>query len=499
MSTDTVYSELLTHLNRIHRIDSVASLLGWDEQVNLPADSADLRAEQNAVMAELAHEAAGNPRVGELLKELAKATVELSADQQVVVREARKDYDRATKLPAEFVREKATQASVGYHAWAKARAAADFAGYAPVLAKNITMAKQEATYLGWGDRPYDYMIDLHDPGMSAAVIDKLFSELKVGLVPLVQQITSSCVKPRNDVLVGFSVEGQLKFLREVTEKLGFNYRRGRIDVSLHPFCSGNGADIRMTTRFKEDEPLSSLFGSIHETGHGLYEQGLPQAHHATALGRAAGMGVHESQSRMWENQVGRSRAFWQYFEPRFRETFPAQTSGVSSDELYLAVNKVAPTLIRVEADEITYNLHIILRFEIEQQLFAGTLAVADLPRAWNDAAQAMLGLTPANDREGVLQDVHWSGGAFGYFPSYCLGNMIAAQLWYFALTQRPTLMDEFARGDFTWLLKWLQTNVHAEGKRYDALTLTKRITGEELSPQPLLRYLRERYLPLYCA
>ncbi len=499
MSTDTAYSELLSHLNRIHHLESVASLVGWDEQVNLPPDSDDQRAEQNAVLAELSHESGINPRIGEILSELEAAAANLSADQQVVVREARKDFDRATKLPADFVREAATQSSVGYHVWAKAREASDFASFAPVLEKNIDLAKREAAYLGWGDRPYDYMIDKHDPGMSAAVIDRLFSELKTGLVPLVQQITSSNVKPRSDVLVNFPVDGQLKFLREVTEKLGFNYRRGRIDVSLHPFCSGNGADVRMTTRFDQDEPLSSLFGSIHETGHGLYEQGLPQVHHATALGQMAGMGVHESQSRMWENQVGRSRDFWTYFEPRFRATFPEQTSGVSSDELYLAVNKVAPTLIRVEADEITYNLHIILRFELEQQLFDGTLAVADLPQTWNAAAQAMLGLTPANDREGVLQDVHWSGGAFGYFPSYCLGNMIAAQLWYFALSQHPTLTDEFARGDFSWLLQWLQTNVHAEGKRYDALALTKRITGEELSPQSLLRYLRERYLPLYGA
>lgn len=498
MSIDSAYHELLRLLKRIHYLDSVGSLVGWDEQVNLPPDSADQRAEQNAVLAELAHEAGVNPRLGALLTELEQAGSELSADQQVVVREARRDFDRVTKLPAEYVREKAKQGSIGYHAWAKARAESDFASYAPVLEKNIVLAKREAGYLGWGDRPYDYMIDKHDPGMSAAVIAKLFAELKAGLVPLVKQITGSKIKPRSDVLVGFPVDGQLKFLREVTEELGFNYRRGRIDVSLHPFCSGNGADIRMTTRFKEDEPLSALFGSIHETGHGLYEQGLPMEHHATALGRAAGMAVHESQSRMWENQVGRGRAFWEHFEPRFRETFAEQTRGVSSDELFLAVNKVAPTLIRVEADEITYNLHIILRFEIEQRLFDGTLAVADLPKAWNAAAHEMLGLTPANDREGVLQDVHWSDGAFGYFPSYCLGNMIAAQLWYTAKAQRPALEEEFAQGDFSWLLKWLQTNVHAEGKRYDALALTRRITGEELSPKALLRYLRERYLPLYC-
>ncbi len=499
MTIDAAYSELNEHLNRIHQLGTIGQLLSWDEQVNLPEDSADQRAAQHSVLAETTHTAEMNPRLGELLTALETNWAKLTDDQQVVIKEARHDYDIATKLPAEFVREKATQSSVGYHAWAKARANSDFASYVPVLEKNLELAQREAAYLGWGDRAYDYLIDLHDPGMSAAVISDLFGALKKELVPLVKQITESLVKPRTDILRGFPCDAQRSFLHEVTEKLGFNYQRGRIDVSLHPFCSGTGSDIRMTTRFHEDEPLDSLFSSIHETGHGLYEQGLPAAHHANALGRAAGMGVHESQSRLWENQVARSREFWRYFEPRFREAFPEQTERVSSDELYLAINTVAPTLIRVDADEVTYNLHIILRFEIEQRLFAGTLAVKDLPEAWNSLAGELLGLTPSNDSEGVLQDVHWSDGAFGYFPSYCLGNMMAAQLWYSALEQHPELSDEFAVGDFSWLLGWLQKNVHAEGKRYDALALTEKVTGEKLSPAALMRYLRERYVPLYCS
>ena len=493
MTTDSAYAELIPLLKRVHTLGTVGDLLSWDEQVNLPAGAAEQRAAQLATIAETQHAAASDPRLGELLGWLEKHVAEWSGDQRVVITHARRDYDRATKLPADYVREKAMQGSRGYHAWAKAKAADDFAGYAPVLEKNLELVKREAGYLGWAGREYDYMIDKHDPGLTAAAIGKLFAELRSGLVPFVREVMAAKTKPPANALRGLPVEGQRIFLREVTERLGFDYARGRLDVSLHPFCSGTGSDVRMTTRFKEDEPLDALFSSIHETGHGLYEQGLPAAQLGTALGLHAGMAVHESQSRLWENQVARSRGFWRHFEPRFRELFPGQTAAVASEELYRAINAVEPTLIRVDADEVTYNLHIILRFELEQKLFSGALAVRDLPAAWKSGARELLGLTPANDREGVLQDVHWSDGAFGYFPSYCLGNMLAAQLWYRALALRPALEEDFARGDFTWLLGWLRENVHAHGRRFDALELVRRVTGEELSPQHLLRYLRERY------
>jgi len=506
-SASADYPQLLTHLGRIHKLETIAQLLGWDEQVNLPKGSADLRAEQHAVLAETIHAAASAPELGELIESLSSEEGQggtLGEDERLVVREAQRDYDRATKLPVEFVRAKAAQSSVGFHAWARARAEDDFASYAPVLERNLELAREEAAYLGWegegGLRAYDYMIDKHDPGLSAAVIERLFGELRAGLVPLVREITerddgrARAVRAR---LRGFPVDAQREFLGEVTQRLGFDYERGRIDVSLHPFCAGTGADIRMTTRFNEDEPLDSLFSAIHETGHGLYEQGLPLAHHATALGKAAGMGVHESQSRLWENQVGRSRAFWVFFEPRFREKFSEPLRGVSSEDLYLAVNAVEPTLIRVDADEVTYNLHIILRFEIERQLFSGALAVRDLPEAWRALSRELIGLEPESDRVGVLQDVHWSDGAFGYFPSYCLGNMIAAQLWEAVSAEEVGLEGDFARGDFGRLLAWLRKNVHMAGKRYDALELTQRVTGKPLSAAPLLRYLRERYVPLY--
>jgi carboxypeptidase Taq len=503
MKNAEALTELVALVKRAHVLGTVGDLLAWDEQVNLPPGAAEQRAAQQALLAETQHAAASAPAIGARLGELEGEVASLDEGERAIAANARRDYDRATRLPPEFVREKAAQGSRGYHAWARAKAADDFAGYAPVLEKNVELARREATYLGRGDAAYDYMLDKHDPGLTAAAVEKLFSELKRDLVPLGRKIVASPVAARARAigtrLRGFPLERQAAFLREVTERLGFDYARGRIDVSLHPFCSGTGSDVRMTTRYKEDQPLDALFSSIHETGHGLYEQGLPEEQLGTALGIHAGMAMHESQSRLWENQVARSRGFWRCFEARWRELFPAQTAGVSADELYLAVNAVEPTLIRVDADEVTYNLHIVLRFELEKKLFTGELAVRDLPAAWRAASRELIGLEPATDREGVLQDVHWSDGSFGYFPSYCLGNMIAAQLWYRALALRPKLEEDFARGDFAWLLDWLRENVHRHGRRFSALELVRRVTGEELSPQPLLRYLRERYGVLYAS
>ncbi|MDQ8203540.1 carboxypeptidase M32 [Pelagicoccus sp. SDUM812003] len=479
----------------IHALRSVAGLLEWDEQVFLPPDSSDQRQDQSAAMAKVLHAAETDPEIETLLQRLENASPNPSGDP--VLRDARIEYDRATKLPASWVENHARLCSEAYHAWARARQNNDFASFAPYLQRHVDLAKERAESLGWGERPYDLQIDLHDPGIDAATIDRLFSELKEDLAPLAQEILDSPIKARPDIFRGFPIPEQKAFLEDVTSSLGFNYKRGRIDISLHPFCSGNGADTRMTTRFHEDNPLDSLFSSIHETGHGLYEQGLPLDSLHNALGQAAGMGVHESQSRLWENQVSRSRSFWKHYEPKLRTAFPEQLEAISSDDLYLAINAVGRTPIRVDADEVTYNLHVIVRFEIERRLFSGELSVNELPEYWNTQYQELLGITPANDAEGVLQDVHWSGGAFGYFPSYCLGNMLAAQLWYTALEQLPGLEDDFARGEFKRLLDWLGQAVHRHGARYHLLELSKKATGSSLSPKFLIRYLKERYLPLY--
>ena len=501
MSLEATVAELVQHVQRAHRLGSIRELLGWDEQVNLPSGAAEQRAGQHAVLAEVHHAALGEPRVGQLLEILEAGRDALTADQRAIVAEARRDYDRATKLPPDFVREKAKQGSRGYHAWARARAADDFGSYAAVLERNLQLARQEAEYMGQGHAAYDYMLDRHDPGLTTAAVVRLFDELKAGLVPLVRAITASPRAQESRAaagrLRGVPVDAQRIFLREVIASLGFDFARGRLDVSLHPFCSGTGSDVRMTTRYSEDHPLAALFSSIHETGHGLYEQGLPVEHLGTALGIHAGMAVHESQSRLWENQVARSRGFWRRFEPRWRELFPQQASAVNSEELHLAVNAVEPTHIRVDADEVTYNLHIILRFELEKKLCSGELAVRDLPEAWRATSRELMGLNPPDDRHGVLQDVHWSDGSFGYFPSYCLGNMIAAQLWAKVSELHPKLEDDFAQGNFGRLLGWLRENIHVQGRRFPTLELVRRVTGEELSPRHLVRYLRQRYGELY--
>ncbi|EDY82836.1 Carboxypeptidase Taq (M32) metallopeptidase superfamily [Verrucomicrobiia bacterium DG1235] len=479
----------------IHSLESIAGLLGWDEQTLLPEDSADQRQDQNATMAKVIHQAETDPEIGRILEQL--ETQAAKHETAPILRDARRDYDRSTKLPASWVEKRARLCSEAYHAWAAARKNNDFPSYIPYLQRHLDLAKEGAELLGWGDRPYDLQIDLHDPGVDAATIDQLFSSLKSDLVPIVQTIVNSPTKARADIFKGFPVAEQKAFLEDVTASLGFNYKRGRIDISLHPFCSGNGADTRMTTRFDVDNPLDSLFSSIHETGHGIYEQGLPLDSLHNALGKAAGMGAHESQSRLWENQVSRSRSFWKYYEPKFRAAFPKQLEDISSDELYLAINSVSQNPIRVDSDEVTYNLHIIIRFEIEKKLFSGELAINELPEYWNAQYKELLGIEPKNDAEGVLQDVHWSGGAFGYFPSYCLGNMLAAQLWYAATEQLPELEEDFTRGDFSRLLGWLREKVHKNGARYHLLELSQHATGQTLSPQPLIRYLKERYLPLY--
>ncbi|MEX0331151.1 MAG: carboxypeptidase M32 [Puniceicoccaceae bacterium] len=496
MEANTDYTKLLEQLKRLNRLGSIGGIVGWDEQVNMPPESAPLRAEQRAVFTEIYHREASSSTIGGLIEQIEAVRDQLTPEQAAVIRDARKDYDRLTKIPAEFAARKAKTESLAFQAWIKAREADDYSAFQPHLEEQLQLAKEETTYLGV-ENAYDYWVDQFDPGMNCATIERLFNELQPELKAIVDTILASPNQPDTSIFKGFPVDKQEIFLREVVTAMGFNFNKGRLDTAVHPFCGGHPQDTRMTTRYNADNPLDSLSSSMHETGHALYEQGLRDEYAGTALGDSVGMAVHESQSRIWENQVGRSRAFWQRWEPRYRELFGEQLKSVSSEDLYRAVNKVGLTPIRVDADEVTYNLHVMIRFELEKRLFSGELLTKDLPEAWNEASTRILGYTPKNNAEGCLQDVHWSGGMFGYFPSYCLGNIVAGQLWYTILDAIPDLKEQFAAGNYQPLLGWLRENVHSKGRRHYTLEFTREVTGEELSPRFLVRYLKERYLPLY--
>lgn len=492
------YEQLITALRRVHTLGTVSDLVGWDEKVNLPPKSVDLRTEQLALLAEMRHEAASRPEIGKCLDRLENQSEHLSADQQAVIRDARRDYDKATRLPADLIQRKAKAESRGYHAWIEARAADNYAKFAPFLKEHLELAREEAAMMGADTgSSYDYWIDQFDPGMQGATIEPLFAALLPELKRLVAMVERSKTVPLTDAFRGLGEDRQAEFAAEVIRKMGFDFDRGRIDRSAHPFCGGEARDTRLTTRYDPDDPLESLFSVIHEAGHGMYEQGLPHEHLGTALGTNVGMAIHESQSRLWENQVARSRAFWRFWEQPYRKLFSSRLAEVSSDEFYRALNHVAITPIRVSADEVTYNLHIMLRFSLEQKLFSGALDVDDLPEGWNAESERILGLRPPSHALGCLQDVHWSCGLFGYFPSYCLGNLIAAQWWEALHQQIPELENQIAAGDYAPLLDWLRRNVHRQGRRYRTGDLVAHVTGKPLSHEPLVRYLNDRFQPIY--
>ena len=488
------YRELVHHLARMHRLYAVQGILGWDEQVFLPSGAGEFRAQQNADLATLLHREATAPQVGEWLDKLEGDLDPHPREVDCVIREARRDYDRAVRLPAEFVARKSQLNSDGYQAWARAREADRYADFAPWLQRQVDLLREEASYLGCGgDAAYDYHIDLHDPGMTAARIEALFARLREDLVPLARAVNEKAAANPAPPLDRFDTAGQHALVLEVCGKLGFDFAHGRMDVSIHPFCGGAPEDVRMTTRYREHDLTDALYGAIHETGHALYEQSLGANPPGTGLGRAAGMGVHESQSRLWENQIARSAAFWEFLMPLLRRHFPERTRDLPPEACLRSAKAVSRQPIRVDADEINYNLHIMLRFDIEQRLFSGSLEVKDVPEAWRALSRDMLGLVPATDKDGCLQDIHWSWGSFGYFPSYTLGNMLAAQLWNRMRSEIRDIDALIARGEFAPLLLWLRDRVHRHGRLIDLNSAAQSATGEPLNPAYLAAYLRERY------
>ncbi len=499
---DAWYDELVAHWRKAMLLGSVASQLSWDEQTNLPPGGAAHRAEQLSLLAGLVHERLTSPRIGELIARLEEsgAASDPESPRGANVREARRRYDRATKLPTRLVEEISRVTSLAQQQWVEARKNSRFEQFLPWLGQIVSLKREEAAALTKGPAPlYDALLDEYEPGAQSVEIARIFADLRGELVPLVQAIRGSSVRPDAAILARrYPKEAQMRFAKRAAAAIGFRFDDGRLDESPHPFCTGIGpGDCRLTTRYDEHHFPGAFFGVLHEAGHGIYEQGLDRTAFGTPIGDAASLGIHESQSRMWENFVGRSRAFWSHFYPLAQAAFPEALSHVGCDDFYAAVNDVRPSLIRVEADEVTYNLHIMIRFELEQRLVSGDLPAADLPDAWNSAYAQSLGVTPPDAARGCLQDIHWSGGMLGYFPTYALGNMYAAQLFEAARRELGDLDLLFAKGEFTPLKEWLNGRIHRHGRRFLPQRLIERITGGPLSHRPLVSHLRTKFESIY--
>lgn len=501
MNKDHAYTQLIQRIKDHALLGSCASVLGWDERTYMPHQGSTHRAEQMALLARMGHEMLTAPQVGDLLSEIESSPPDWKSEdvRAVNVREIRRAYNRAVKLPKELVEEMARVTTRAQQVWQEARAASDFRAFVPWLDKVVNLKRQEAEAVGYQGHPYNALLDEYEPGATAAEITHVFAELRKDLVPVVSAIAASGRAPRRDVLEReYPVEPQKTIGQAAAKAIGFDFESGRLDVTTHPFCSGIGpGDCRLTTRYNPRHFNDSFFGTLHEAGHGIYEQGLEPERFGTPAGSACSLGIHESQSRLWENQVGRSRPFWEHFFPKAKELFPAALSDVSLDDWFFAINDVQPSFIRVEADEATYNMHIILRFELEQALLKGDLDVSDVPGAWNEKFKQSFGLTPPDDRRGCLQDIHWSMGGLGYFPTYTLGNLYAAQFMEQARHDLGDLDADFRQGEFGRLKGWLNEKVHRPGQRWRAGELCQRVTGKPLSHKPLLNYLRGKYAPLY--
>ena len=509
MSARDTYTNLVEHLRKTATLGSCQAVLGWDEQTYMPSEGAEFRSRQTSLLAGMVHELATAPQVGDWLGELKVSTLvaDPESPEAVNIREAARDFARATRLPKRLVEEQAGVATQAQQAWIEARRDNSFKAFLPWLEKTVALKREEAACLadlvastdGSPREPYDALLDQFEPGMTAADVPRLFTPLRDELVTLIRAIRESGKHPDRDILTRiYPIPAQRDFATSAATAIGFNFDAGRLDETAHPFCSGFGpGDVRLTTRYDEHHFPGAFFGTLHEAGHGLYEQNLDPASFGLAMGSAVSLGIHESQSRLWENFVGRSDAFWTHFYPQARKAFPAALSDVTKDEFVWAINDVQPSWIRVEADEATYNLHILLRFDIERPLVKGDLAPADVPAVWNETFRRYFDMTPPSDTLGCLQDIHWSFGGIGYFPTYTLGNMNAAQLYDAAEAELGSLSAQFAKGDFRPLKDWLVQNIHRRGKQYPAAKLIERVTGKPLSHHALIRHLKAKYERLY--
>ncbi|MDX6397997.1 MAG: carboxypeptidase Taq [Gaiellaceae bacterium] len=490
---ETSYTELRERVGEIEDLERTSSLLEWDQQVKMPPGGASVRSEQLATLGQIAHEALTSDEMGRLLDKLApfEESLAYDSDEASLIRFVRRDWEKERRVPSELRAEMTRAASLAMPIWVKAREESDFSQFVPALRHNFDLRRRFVECFDDYDEPYDVLLDDFEPGMKTAEVRAVFERLKQEQVPLVAEARAQGERPVRDAT--FPIDGQKAFELKVIERFGFDPSEWRLDQAVHPFASSIAiSDIRLTTRYFEHN-LDGLFGTMHECGHGLYEHGIARELERTPLAHGASLGLHESQSRMWENMVGRSLPFWRYFYPELQRTFPQALERVELEDWYRSVNWVEPSLIRVEADELTYNLHIILRFELEQELLADTIDLNELPEIWNQRMRDYLGVEPPNDALGVLQDMHWAIGAIGYFSTYALGNVISGQLWDKVTADIPDLHEQFEQGEFGALAGWLQQNLWRHGRKLKPRELIERITGGGLDPEPYLRYLRGKY------
>jgi carboxypeptidase Taq len=488
------YRKLLKRAREIALVAGAAEVLNWDTETYMPPKALEFRALELAHLGGHAHRLFTARKVGQWIADCEQHGFPADSPEAANVREWRRRYDRATRLPARLVERFERTRTLAREAWKNARQEGRFKLFASHLKKLLDLNRERADRWGFQESPYDALVEEYEPGMRASRLRALFAELRPAIVSLLGPAVERCASVPADLLEGeYPVAKQQALNRQVAEAIGYDFQAGRIDTTTHPFCTTLGpGDVRLTTRYNERNFTQSFYGILHEAGHGLYEQGLPAEHFGTPLGTAVSLGVHESQSRMWENHVGRHSAFWEYWHPVVCEHFPALRK-FTPDQVCAAVNRVSPSLVRVEADQVTYDLHIILRFEIEVKLTEGQLEVPDVPGYWNEEFEKMFGLNVPNDAQGCLQDIHWSLGTQGYFPTYTLGNLNAAQLFQRARQDLPNLDGELAAGRYGALLGWLRDQVHRHGSRYQPQELVERATGQPTSTAPHVNYLRAKF------
>ena len=493
-----VLKKRLADIGQLHR---AAAVLGWDMRTYMPPGGAPARSEQLAYLSKLTHEMFISEEMGILLEKSENecAGIDPDSNEAKILRNVRRSYDHAVKIPTALAEEFSRHTTLSEDVWTRARAENKYSDFAPYLDKTLDLLNQMIQHLGYEEEPYDTLLDMYERGAKTKDIEAVFQQLEKPLVDMVRAIASATPKGDNSPITGdYPSYKQNKLTLKVVASLGYDLNRGRQDPTVHPFCCGfSRDDVRITTRFSPDRLEPALFGSMHESGHAMYDQNIPAEFDNTPIGGAASLGVHESQSRFWENIVGRSLPFCEFVLPLLQETFPVPFESCDAARFHRSINRVHPSFIRVEADEVTYNLHILLRFQMERDILSGKITIKDLPEAWNAKMESMLGITPPNDTQGVLQDIHWAGGMIGYFPTYTLGNLLSAQLWRSMRKEIANPEEHIRKGNFAPLLDWLRENVHRHGSRYFSRELIPTVTGEPLNPKHFLEYLQSKYSQIY--